>query len=107
MLSETPSAPHDTTAGNVLMQHLEGAGWTFLTIARYNSWDDFATGEKNAIAQTTKPDSPWFRLRDHTDFYTDTVTDRIAPSGAQSSWERACAGCWWWCLDSTTFLRIA
>src|SRR5438105_4714198 len=79
MLSETPSAPNDTTAGNVLMQHLEGAGWTFLSIARYNSWDDFATGEKDAVAQTTKPDSPWYRLRDHTDFHTDTLTDRIAP----------------------------
>ena len=79
MLSEVPSAPSDTTAGNVLMQHLEGADWTFLTIARYNSWDDFAKGEKSAIADTTKKDSPWSRLRDHTDFHTDTLTDRITP----------------------------
>jgi hypothetical protein len=79
MLSETPSAPGDTTAGNVLMQHLEGGPWTFLSIARYNSWEDFATGEKNGVAQTTKKDSPWLRLRDHTDFHTDTLTDRIAP----------------------------
>ena len=79
MLGELPSAANDTTAGNVLMQHLEGADWTFLSIARYNSWDDFATGEKNSVAQTTKPDSPWSRLRDHTDFHTDTLTDRIAP----------------------------
>ena len=53
MVSEVPSAPNHTTAGNVLMQHLEGGPWTFLTIARYNSWDDFATGEKNSVAQTT------------------------------------------------------
>jgi hypothetical protein len=79
MLSETPSATGDTTAGNVLMQHLEGADWTFLSIARYNSWDDFATGEKTAVAQTTKKDSPWFGLREHTAFHTDTLTDRIAP----------------------------
>jgi hypothetical protein len=78
-LSEVPSATGDTTAGNVLMQHLEGADWTFLTIARYNSWDDFAKGEKDAVAQTTKKDSPWSRLRDHTQFHTDTLTDRIAP----------------------------
>jgi hypothetical protein len=57
------------------MQHLEGAAWTFLTIACYSSLEDFATGEKNSIAQTTRKDSPWFRLRDH----TDTLTDRIAP----------------------------
>jgi len=79
MLGEVPSAPSDTTAGNVLMQHLEGANWTFLTIARYNSWDDFAKGEKSSVAGTTKKDSPWSRLRDHTDFHTDTLTDRIAP----------------------------
>jgi hypothetical protein len=46
MLSEAPSAQNDTSAGNVLMQHLEGGPWTFLTIARYNSWEDFASGEK-------------------------------------------------------------
>ena len=33
------------------MQHLEGADWTFLAIARYNSWDDFAKGEKNSVAK--------------------------------------------------------
>jgi hypothetical protein len=80
MLGELPSAANDTTAGNVLMQHLEGADWTFLAIARYNSWDDFATGEKNSVGQqTSKKDSPWARLRDRTDFHTDTLTDRIAP----------------------------
>jgi len=79
MLSEAPSAPNDTTAGNVLMQHLEGGPWTFLSIARYNSWDDFAKDQKNGIADTTKKDSPWLHLRDHTDYHTDTLTDRIKP----------------------------
>jgi len=79
MLGEIPGAPGDTTAGNVLMQHLEGANWTFLSIARYNSWEDFARGEKSGVGDTTKKDSPWSRLRDHTDFHTDTLTDRIAP----------------------------
>jgi hypothetical protein len=58
---------------------LEGANWTFLAVARYNSWDDYAKGEKNSVADTTKKDSPWSRLRDHADFHTDTLTDRIAP----------------------------
>ena len=79
MLGELPSAANDTTAGNVLMQHLEGADWTFLSIARYNSWDDFAKGEKDSVPQTSKKDSPWSRLRDHTAFHTDTLTDRLAP----------------------------
>ena len=79
MLGELPNAANDTTAGNVLMQHLEGANWTFLTIARYNSWDDFAAGEKNSVPQTSKKDGGWNRLRDHTAFHTDTLTDRLAP----------------------------
>src|ERR1041385_2935995 len=78
MLSES-AGPTDSTVGNVLMQHLEGAAWTFLTISRYNSWGDFAKGEEKSVAQTGKKDSPWSRLRDHTDFHTDTLTDRIAP----------------------------
>jgi hypothetical protein len=79
MLGEAPSAPNDRSAGNVLMQHLEGSPWTFLTIVRYNSWEDFAADQKNSIPDTTKKDSPWLRLRDHTDYHTDTLTDRIAP----------------------------
>jgi len=78
-LGEPPDPAVDKAAGTVLMQHLEGANWTFLAIARYNSWDDFATGEKNSVGQTSKKDGPWNRLRDHTDFHTDTLTDRIAP----------------------------
>ena len=78
MLSEAPQ-PRDTSAGNVLMQHLEGAAWTFLTIARYNSWEDFAKGEKNSAAQTSKKDSGWVSLRDHAAYHTDTITDRLAP----------------------------
>src|SRR3977135_3672238 len=76
MLSE---APNDTSAGNVLMQHLEGSPWTFLSIARYNSWDDFATGEKKSVAPPSKKCSPSSRMRDHTDFHTDTLTDHISP----------------------------
>jgi hypothetical protein len=78
MLSEAPQSP-DTSAGNVLLQHLEGGPWTFLTIARYNSWEDYATGKKNSVAQTTKKDSGWARLREHIAFHNDTITDRLAP----------------------------
>jgi hypothetical protein len=79
MLGEVSTAPGDTTAGGVLMQHLDGADWTFLSVARYNSWDDFAKGEKNAVGDTNKKDSPWSRLREHLDFHTDTLADRISP----------------------------
>ncbi len=79
MLSEPPNASVDTSAGNVLMQHLEGAPWTFLAVARYDSWQKFATNESNSIAQTNKKQGGWFQLREYTAFHNDTLTDRIVP----------------------------
>lgn len=78
MLSEPPGAG-DTSVGNVLLQHLEGGPWTFLTIARYKSWQDFGTNESNAVASTNKNEGGWFQLREHTSFHNDTICDRIAP----------------------------
>lgn len=78
MLSEPP-ASGDTSAGNALMQHLEGGPWNYLTIARYNSWQDFATNDRNSAAQTAKGEGGWFQLREHVSFHNDTVTDRVAP----------------------------
>jgi hypothetical protein len=65
--------------GNVLMQHLEGGPWQFLTVVRYNSWQDFATGEKNSVADTFKPGGGWLALREDSSYHNDTLTDRIAP----------------------------
>ncbi len=80
MLGEAPRAQSgDKTAGNALMQHLEGSPWQFLTITRYNSWQDFATSDSNAVTQMSKNQGPWFELREHAAFHTDTLTDRIAP----------------------------
>ena len=78
MLGQGPG-PGDTSAGNVLLQHLEGGPWTYLTVARYNSWQDFATNEANAVTDMSKTDSGWFQLREHTSYHTDTVADRIFP----------------------------
>jgi hypothetical protein len=80
MLGEAPRAQSgDKTAGNTLMQHLEGSPWQFLTITRYNSWQDFATSDSNAVTQMSKNQGPWFQLREHVAFHTDTLTDRISP----------------------------
>ena len=78
MLSEAPGAG-DTSSGNVLMQHLEGGPWSFLTIARYNNWQDFGTNESNSVAATAKGQGGWFQLREHASFHNDTLCDRIAP----------------------------
>ncbi len=74
-----PAGGSDTTAGYVLMQHLEGGPWQYLTISRFNSWQDFATNASNSVAQTLKGTGPWFTLRDHASFHNDTITVRIAP----------------------------
>jgi len=62
-----------------MMQHLEGGPWLFLTIARYNSWQDFATSEKTSVPDTLKAGGGWLELRNHSTFHNDTLTDRIAP----------------------------
>ncbi len=78
MLADLPRGA-DAMAGDVLMQHLEGGPWTFLEIARYNSYQDFGTGEAKRIAEISKGESSWGRLRENVSFHTDTITDRIAP----------------------------
>lgn len=79
MLSGPPGGAGATAAGEVLMTHLEGAPWTFLSVTRYNSWQDFATNESNSVTQTEKNQGGWFELRDHTSYHNDTLTTRIAP----------------------------
>ena len=75
-LSQPPSAG-DPIAGQILMQHLEGAAWNYLVIVRYNSWDDFAKGQAATMPKGNS--GPWFGLRDHSSFHTDTLADRLAP----------------------------
>ena len=79
ILSAPPNRPSDTSAGTVLMQHLEGAPWTFLTVVRYNSWQDFATNDMNNATQSNKNEGGWFDFRQYSAYHTDTVTNRIAP----------------------------
>lgn len=79
-LTEPPDRTTDTSSGNILLQHLEGAAWTFVAISRYNSWNDFAKNEVNSIAQMSKKkDSGWFKLRGLVSYHTDTLCDRMAP----------------------------
>lgn len=78
-LNEPPDPSTDTAAGRVVLQHLEGAAWTFVRVDRYNSWADFAKEEAAAIAQMDKKDAGWFKVRGLVSFHTDTLCDRIAP----------------------------
>jgi len=73
------STPGGTDAGAVLMQHLEGAPWTFMGITRYDSWQKFAENESASVTQTNKGSGGWFELRQSITMHNDTLTDRIAP----------------------------
>ena len=79
LLAAPPNRPSDASAGTVLMQHLEGGPWTFLTVVRYDSWQDFATNDMNNVTQSNKNEGGWFDFRQYSAYHTDTVTNRIAP----------------------------
>ncbi len=79
MLSEAPDRTTDLSSGNVLLQHLEGAAWTFFSVTRYNSWADLAKDDTNNIPKTAKADSAWSKVRTMVSFHTDTLCDRVAP----------------------------
>src|SRR5436305_1370467 len=53
-LEQSLSQSSRGTAGNVVLQHLEGGPWQFLTVARYDSWENFAKAEKGDVADTLK-----------------------------------------------------
>ena len=69
----------DPAAGNVMLQHMEGAAWTYLAVSRYATWEDFVKSETNAATDQAKGMGDWAKLRDHSSYHTDTLTDRIAP----------------------------
>jgi hypothetical protein len=61
----------------VVLQHLEGGAWQFLAIDRYNSWQDFATDQAAAPAESGA--DPWAAIREHGAYHHDTLADRLAP----------------------------
>ena len=66
--------------GSVVLQHVEGANWTFMGITRYNSWQDFATERAEAGAATATTAGGWGEVRQHSASHRDTVADRIFPA---------------------------
>lgn len=58
---------------SLVFTHLEGGPWQFLTVDRYNSWQDLATDRGAA------DDAGWLQLREHVTFHHDTIADRIVP----------------------------
>jgi hypothetical protein len=61
--------------GDAIFQHVEGGDWQFLTVTRYNSWQDLATDRSQPAAGP----GGWADIRQHSAFHRDTLADRIAP----------------------------
>lgn len=87
LISTPASAGGPTPPDNVVLQHLEGAPWQYLGIARYNSWQDFANDQSATATQLSKTPGQggWYQLRDYSTFHRDTLADRIAPTTAAPS----------------------
>jgi hypothetical protein len=60
--------------GSLVFTHLEGGPWQFLTVDRYDSWQDLA---KDKAATVNDPG--WAQVREHVAFHHDTIAGRIVP----------------------------
>ena len=66
--------------GNVLLQHVEGGDWNFMTITRYNSWQDLGTERGTLASAAASTPGGWADIRQHSAFHRDTIADRIFPA---------------------------
>lgn len=69
-------AASKVTTGTVFLQHFEGSDWQYLTITRYDSWQDFAADRASADPSAA---GGWADIREHSAFHRDTIADRIHP----------------------------
>ncbi len=60
------------TVGSLVMTHVEGGAWQFLTLDRYNSWQDLG-----ADRAANTGGQGWFDTRQHSAYHTDTIADRV------------------------------
>jgi hypothetical protein len=74
-LTAPPSPTGKIQTGDLIFQHLEGGDWQFLSVTRYNSWQDLATDRSAPAAGP----GGWADIRQHSAFHRDTISDRIAP----------------------------
>lgn len=75
-LSQSPAASSKVQTGDLVMEHIEGGAWQYLTVTRYNSWQDLATDRMQAAGAASAPGG-WADVRQHTAFHRDTIADRV------------------------------
>lgn len=68
-----PDPASKIQVGHVTLAHLEGGSWQFVSLDRYNSWQDFAAD------RTANPSggAGWLEVRQHSAYHTDTIADRV------------------------------
>jgi hypothetical protein len=66
--------------GNLLLQHVEGGDWNFMTLTRYNSWQDLGADRAGAGSAASSTLGGWADIRQHSAFHRDTIADRIFPA---------------------------
>jgi hypothetical protein len=71
------SAADDSSSRTLMLQHMEGASWEFLTITRYDSWAAFGESEQKTGAQPLSPTSSALALTEHLAEHHDTVAERV------------------------------
>jgi hypothetical protein len=78
------SAPVSTSSkiqtGNLVLQHVEGGDWNFMTITRYNSWNDLGSERAGLASEAASTPGGWADIRQHSAFHRDTIVDRIFPA---------------------------
>jgi hypothetical protein len=74
-----PDPASKIPVSHVTLTHLEGGPWQFLSLDRYNSWQDFGASEAAFAQATGSGKDGWSEVRQHSAYLTDTLADRIAP----------------------------
>jgi hypothetical protein len=67
--------PSKVPISHATLTHLEGGSWQYLSLDRYNSWQDLGT----ARAANATGAQGWLEIRQHSAFHSDTIADRVAP----------------------------
>jgi hypothetical protein len=60
------------TVNSLVMTHVEGGPWQFLTLDRYNSWQDLGADRASSTGG-----QGWLDARQHSAYHTDTIADRV------------------------------
>ena len=75
-LSAAGAASAKIQTGDLLLTHIEGGPWQYLSITRYNSWQDLATDRMQAASNPSAAGG-WGEVRQHSAFHRDTLADRV------------------------------